>query len=205
VTIGRSVVMIDSGGANLASVGYAFERLGVEVTITHDATQILAAERVLLPGVGNAASIMARLNEYELVPVIRSLTCPVLGICLGMQLLFDWSAEGGTVGLGIIPGKVESLSAARELPVPHMGWNSIRVRHVDPLLQGLGEDDWFYFVHGYVAPLSLRHTLGSTIYGQEFPSVVRQSNFWGVQFHPERSGKSGARLLANFLKLSPCV
>jgi glutamine amidotransferase len=176
--------MIDSGGANLASVGYAFERLGVEVTITHDATQILAAERVLLPGVGNAASIMARLNEYELVPVIRSLTCPVLGI---------------------IPGKVESLSAARELPVPHMGWNSIRVRHVDPLLQGLGEDDWFYFVHGYVAPLSLRHTLGSTIYGQEFPSVVRQSNFWGVQFHPERSGKSGARLLANFLKLSPCV
>lgn len=205
MTIGSPVVIVDSGGANLASVGYAFERLGVESVITHDPKKILAAERVLLPGVGNASSIMARLNEYELVPVVRSLTCPVLGICLGMQLLFDWSAEGDTVGLGIIPGRVEPFHATQGLPIPHMGWNSLRLHRTDPLLLGLSDEDWFYFVHGYVAPISPRHTLASTVYGQEFPSVVRQSNFWGVQFHPERSGKSGARLLSNFLKLAPCA
>lgn len=196
-----NVVIIDSGGANLASVGYAFARLGVETRVTCDADRIRSADRVVLPGVGNAASVMTRLNNYALVPVIRSLQCPVLGVCLGMQLLFEWSAEGSTTSLGLIPGRIEALSSHADLPVPHMGWNTTKTRMDDPLLEGLSGDDWFYFVHSFAAPLSAEHTLASTQYGSEFSSIVRHANFWGVQFHPERSGKSGMRLLSNFLKL----
>ena len=122
-----------------------------------------------------------------------------------MQLLFEWSAEGNTRGLGIIPGKIEPLRARDALPVPHMGWNTIRVLARDPLLDGIGSDDWFYFVHGYAALSDSEHTLAFTSYGDDFSSIVRQSNFWGVQFHPERSGKSGSRLLSNFLKINPCA
>ena len=197
----RHVVIIDSGGANLASVGYAFSRLNVDSIITCDPDRIRSADRVVLPGVGNASSIMNRLNDYDLVPVIRSLQCPVLGVCLGMQLLFEWSAEGGTTSLGLIPGRIEALTARADFPVPHMGWNTTTPQRDDPLLDGLSHDDWFYFVHSFAAPLSAENTLASTQYGSEFSSVVRHTNFWGVQFHPERSGKSGARLLSNFLKL----
>jgi glutamine amidotransferase len=205
VTDPNEVIIIDSGGANLASVGYAFERLGVEAVVSHDAARIRAAGHVVLPGVGNASTIMAQLNDYDLLPAIRSLTCPVLGICLGMQLLFEWSAEGNTPGLGLIPGKIEPLPPRQDLPVPHMGWNTLQVLVEDPLLAGIDHKDWFYFVHGYAATLDNTHTLASTVYGEEFTSIVRLSNFWGVQFHPERSGKSGARLLSNFLNLTSCV
>jgi glutamine amidotransferase len=201
----QQVVIIDSGGANLASVGYAFDRLGVESIVTRDADRIRSADRVVLPGVGNASTIMARLNEFGLVQVIQSLRCPVLGVCLGMQLLFDWSAEGNTTGLGLISGNIDAMHARPELPVPHMGWNTLR-RHVDdPLLHGVDHENWFYFVHGYAAPSDTPHSIASTRYGEEFSSVVRQSNFWGVQFHPERSGRSGSQLLSNFLKLTSCV
>ncbi len=205
MTPSNHLVIIDSGGANLASIRYAFERLGVKAVVSHDAAQIRAADRVVLPGVGNASTIMARLDNFGLMPVVRSLSCPVLGVCLGMQLLFEWSAEGNTSGLGIIPGRIEPLHPRHDLPVPHMGWNTIRVLIEDPLLVGIGSDDWFYFVHGYAAPTNSANTLASTNYGDDFSSIVRQSNFWGVQFHPERSGKSGARLLSNFLNLTPCA
>lgn len=199
------VVIIDSGGANLASVVYAFDRLGIATLVTHDAATIRAAERVLLPGVGNATAIMARLNAHDLVPVIRSLTCPLLGICLGMQLLFERSAEGNTTGLGVISGSIHALQARPELPAPHMGWNTLRRWRDDALLEGCGETDWFYFVHNYIAPAHSAYTLATTEYGEPFSSVVRHNNFWGVQFHPERSGQSGARLLQNFVSLPSCA
>jgi len=198
------VVVIDSGGANLASVGYAFDRLGVETIVTEEAALIRSADRVVLPGVGNASTIMARLTQLGLLPVIGSLRCPVLGICLGMQLLFDGSAEGDTPGLGLIPGQITAMRPGHGLSVPHTGWNTLEALVDDPLLHGLDQNDWFYFVHGYAAPLSHANTVASTRYGDDFSSVVRHRNFWGVQFHPERSGRSGSRLLSNFLSLPSC-
>lgn len=195
------VLVVDSGGANLASLGYALERLGVDALVTIDPRAIAAAERVLLPGVGNAAAIMKRLSELGLVSVIRNLGCPVLGICLGMQLLFEHSAEGDTAGLALLEGRIEPIAPLPGYPVPHMGWNTLRRRVDDPLLHGIADDDWFYFVHGYHAPASAPATLATVDYGAEFAAVVRQRNFWGVQFHPERSGQSGARLLQNFMAL----
>lgn len=195
------VVVVDSGGANLASLGYALERLGVDALVTVDPSLIAAADRVLLPGVGNASAIMRRLAELELVPVIRKLGCPVLGICLGMQLLFDHSAEGDTTGLGLIEGRIEAIAPSSGYPVPHMGWNTLRRQVDDPLLHAITADDWFYFVHGYHAPASAPATIATVEYAAEFAAVVRQRNFWGVQFHPERSGASGARLLQNFMVL----
>jgi len=205
VSLSMPVVIIDSGGANLASVVYALARLGVDTIVTHDAAIIRSAERVLLPGVGNASAIMARLNAHDLVPVVQSLTCPVLGICLGMQLLFDRSAEGNTSGLGVISGNIEALRGRHDLPAPHMGWNTLRRWQDDPLLEGCGDADWFYFVHNYLAPVDATYTVTTTEYGEEFSSIVRRKNFCGVQFHPERSGKSGARLLENFVRLSSCA
>lgn len=197
------VVIIDSGGANLASLGFAFERLGVNAIVSADASVIRAADRVVLPGVGNAAAVMRRLESNTLTEVIRALTCPVLGICLGMQLLFDASAEGDTQGLGLISGRIEAMTPEAGRPVPHMGWNTLQGRWDDPLLHGLGERDWFYFVHGFFAKADERYTLASTDYGISIAAVVRHGHFRGVQFHPERSGASGARLLKNFLSVRP--
>jgi len=194
-------VVVDSGGANLASLGYALERLGVTTIVTTDAAVISSADRVLLPGVGNAAAIMQRLEELALTQVIRALTSPVLGICLGMQLLFAHSAEGDTTGLGLLPGRIERMQPMAGRPVPHMGWNTLRQKLDDPLLQGLTNDDWFYFVHGYYAPPMASSVIATVEYGEEYAAVVRRNNFRGVQFHPERSGQSGARLLANFMRL----
>jgi len=199
-----SVVVIDSGGANLASLGFALERLGVRSHITVEASAIAAAERVILPGVGNARAIMDRLESLRLVEVIRSLRCPVLGICLGMQILFEHSAEGDTPTLGIIPGRVEAITPRPGLSVPHMGWNTLMIRHEDPLLSGIGPGDWFYFVHGYHAPAASSATIATSDHGGEFAAVVRRSNFFGVQFHPERSAAAGARVLGNFMELPSC-
>jgi len=196
------VVVVDSGGANLASLGYALERLGVTARVTTDANVISSAERVLLPGVGNAAAIMQRLEERALIPIIRALTAPVLGICLGMQLLFEHSAEGNTTGLGLLPGRIERMPAAAGRPVPHIGWNTLQQKRDDPLLHRLTDEDWFYFVHGYYAPATANSVIATVEYGEQYAAVVRHKNFCGVQFHPERSGKSGARLLANFMALA---
>lgn len=200
----REVIIIDSGGANLASLGHAFERLGVRPVISNDPKVVGAAERAVLPGVGHAAAIMQRLDSYGLADCIRQLTSPVLGICLGMQLMFDRSTEGDTAGLGILAGRIEAFTPAPGHPVPHMGWNTLRTLRDDPLLQGIGPDDWFYFVHGYHAPVGIADAVAVTDYGGDFTSVVRRANFRGVQFHPERSGPAGARLLANFMELGPC-
>lgn len=193
-----SLAIIDSGGANIASVKFACQRLGADPVFTDDPDEVRRAERVILPGVGTAAAAMAQLEHTGLADCIRGLTQPVLGICLGMQLLFDSSAEGDTPCLGIIPGRLERLAAAPGLRIPHMGWNTARAVRDDPLLAGLEAAPWFYFVHSYAAPIS-DHSLATSEHGKAFSAVVGRGNFRGVQFHPERSAADGARLLRNFL------
>jgi len=194
-------VIIDSGGANLASLQFALERLGARSTVTADARAIAAAPRVVLPGVGSAADAMQRLRRSGLADLLPRLRQPVLGICLGMQLLFERSAEGTTECLGVLPGTVRRLAAAPGRPVPHMGWNQLADSREDPLLEGIGPGEYFYFVHGYAVPKS-EVTLAHVDYGEAVSAVVRRDNFWGTQFHPERSASAGARLLGNFLRLT---
>ena len=193
-------VIIDSGGANLASLLFAFERLGARARVTSNAAEIASAARVILPGVGAAANAMQRLHDSGVAALLPALEQPVLGICLGMQLLFDYSEEGSTDCLGIVPERVQRLKPARGLPVPHMGWNQLTRLRDDPILDGIGPQDYVYFVHSYAAPVSAV-TLATTDYGTALSAVVRKDNFWGAQFHPERSAGTGARLLANFLRL----
>lgn len=194
------VVIIDSGGANLASLVFALERLEARAAVTSDPQTIRAARRVILPGVGSAQDAMRRLQASGIAEVLPQLQQPLLGICLGMQLLFNRSEEGEVDCLGIIPGAVRRLRPAAGHPVPHMGWNTLSRRRDDALLEHIEDHDYVYFVHSYaVSPSSA--TLATTDYGTEFSAVVRAGNFFGTQFHPERSAGAGARLLANFLRL----
>ena len=195
----RDVVLVDAGGTNIGSVRYALQRLGAEAALTRDAARIRAASHVILPGVGAAGPGMQRLREAGLVEVVRGLTRTVLGICLGMQLLFERSEEGNAACLGLIPARVRRLDAP-VLRVPHMGWNRLQVMRAHPLLDGLPGDAYAYFVHSYAAPIG-PWTLVSADYGGDFSAVVQQGNFFGMQFHPERSADVGARLLGNFLAL----
>ena len=195
-----TLAIIDSGGANISSVKHALRRLGAEPVFTSDCATIRSSGRVILPGVGAAGAAMSRLRELDLVECIRGLQQPVLGICLGMQLLFDQSAEANTECLGIIPGRLEKLQASEGVRVPHMGWNTTTLVREDPLLNGLSADPWFYFVHSYRAPVD-KSTLATCMHGESFAAIVRNGNFYGAQFHPERSASHGARLLANFLEL----
>jgi imidazole glycerol-phosphate synthase subunit HisH len=194
------VVIVDSGGANFASLTFAFERLGVHARISREPKSLAAASHIVLPGVGAAANAMRRLESTGLAAAITRLTQPVLGICLGMQLLFRDSEEGPTDCLGVLPDTVRRIHGARGRPVPHMGWNQVKPDREDPLLDGIGPDDYAYFVHSYAALVS-PDTVAHTEYGKPLSAVVRRGNFCGTQFHPERSGKTGARLLENFLRL----
>lgn len=193
-------VIIDSGGANLASLEFAFARLGARTRVSADPQVIRSAARVVLPGVGSAKDAMQRLQSASIATVLPSLTQPVLGICLGMQLLFGSSEEGPTDCLGILPGTVQRLRPAPGRPVPHMGWNQIIPQREDPLLEGVVRNDYVYFVHSFAVPAS-DVTLATADYGTAVSAVVRQGNFWGTQFHPERSAETGARILQNFLRL----
>jgi imidazole glycerol-phosphate synthase subunit HisH len=195
-----SVVIVESGGANLASLKFAFERLGAGTYVTSDGATIASAERVVLPGVGAAKDAMERIRAAGLIHVLRTLTQPVLGICLGMQLLYRESEEGPTRCLGVVPETIKRLQAAPACPVPHMGWNQLELTRQDPLLEGMSFNDHVYFLHSYAAPVT-DFTLASTHHGSRLSAVVRNRNFWGTQFHPERSGKAGARVLQNFLKI----
>ncbi len=196
----KDVVLVDAGGTNIGSVRYALERLGVVARISADAEQIRRASHVILPGVGAAVPGMQRLHDSGLVEVIRELEQPVLGVCLGMQLLFEHSEEGNVECLGVIPGRVTHIEAAAHRRVPHMGWNRLlRVRD-DGLLDGLPVDAFAYFVHSY-AVVQAETTIASVDYGTRLSAIVRHRNFCGMQFHPERSGAVGAVLLKNFLIL----
>jgi len=198
------VAIVDNGGANIASLRYALERLGAGSLLTADPAKLMAAPRVILPGVGAAADAMSRLHALGLDEVIPQLTQPVLGICLGMQLLFASSEEcddgADTECLGLIAERVARFPPRTEFPVPHMGWNQLRVTTANPLLAGINDGDHVYFVHSYCAPVG-PWTLAVTDYGGEFSAAARHANFHGVQFHPERSAAVGARVLSNFLEL----
>ncbi len=193
-----SVVLVDAGGTNIGSVRYALQRLGADAVLTADAATIRAADKVILPGVGAAGPGMARLRELGLVELLRSLRQPVLGVCLGMQLLCEHSEEGDTECLGLIPALVRRFTEAPGLRVPHMGWNLVTRQREHPLLAGLGDDEQAYFVHSYAVPTG-DWTLASSDYGAPFSAVIARDNFFGMQFHPERSGALGAKLLQNFL------
>ena len=193
-----TLAIIDSGGANISSVRFALQRLGTDSVFTADPEIISRADRVILPGVGAAGAAMAHLQRQGLVDCIRGLTQPVLGICLGMQLLFESSEEGDVECLGIIPGRLQRFPDQVGLRVPHMGWNATTVVREDPLLLGLDQQPWFYFVHSYHAPIC-EATIAASHHGVAFSAMVQQGNFRGAQFHPERSAGAGARVLNNFL------
>lgn len=193
-----SVVLVDAGGTNIGSVRYALQRLGVESALSTDADAIRGADRVILPGVGAAAPAMARLRGLGLIEILRSLTQPVLGVCLGMQLLCRHSGEGDVDCLGIVDAPVRRFAVAPALRVPHMGWNRVEARVSHRLLAGAAQSGWAYFVHGYCVP-TCAATLATCEYGDPFSAVVAKDNFMGVQFHPERSAAYGAALLRNFL------
>ena len=195
------VAIIANCGANIASLRFALDRLGVSSRLTADADELRRAPRVILPGVGAAADAMERLHALGLASVIPTLTQPVLGICLGMQLLFAGSEEGATKCLGILPAQVTRFPDRRGFPVPHMGWNQVVSQTDSPLMRGVGDDAYVYFVHSYAAPVG-PWTEAVTDYGGEFSAIVRHANFHGAQFHPERSSRAGSRLLANFLALA---
>jgi glutamine amidotransferase len=197
-----SVAIIDSGGANIASLLFALERLGCDATLTTDADVIRGADRVILPGVGAAADAMQRLRESGLVDVIRSLQQPVLGICLGMQLLADASEEEDVDCLGIIPGVARRLPVSDGFPVPNMGWCPVKRVADAPLLEAIEDGSYFYFVHSYALPPS-KFTLATARHADAFSAVIGRENFIAAQFHPERSSADGARLLRNFLEMRP--
>ena len=214
-------VIIDTGCANLSSLKFAIERLNANVVISFDKSTINSAEKVFLPGVGTAKHAMQNLIERDLVDTIKQLTQPVMGICLGMQLLTEQSKEGPLEGdhanqvidcLGIIPTKIAGLSEGLKDPlrVPHMGWNTHSKIEHHHLFKHIAPSDYFYFVHSYGAPIS-DYTIARCQYnnyadpniqgaGVEFSAAIAKDNFCGVQFHPERSGKIGSQLIKNFLE-----
>ncbi len=195
------ITIIDSGGANIASIQFAFERLGVSAELSDDADTIKKSSHIILPGVGSAGSAMKRLKDLSLIEVIRSLTQPVLGICLGMQLLFDFSEEDNIECLGLISGKVLKISSNdKKLIVPHMGWNSLNITDCKWIMKNVPHLSYAYFIHSYAAPVG-KSTSVMTCYGENFSAAVRQNNFYGTQFHPERSSVIGSLILKNFLEL----
>jgi imidazole glycerol-phosphate synthase subunit HisH len=196
----KHVAIIASGGANIASLQYALQRLDASSTVTSDADEIRAASHVILPGVGAAAEAMMRLRHHGLDRLVPALSQPVLGICLGMQLLYASSDEGAAACLSIIPGNAIRFPRTTGRPVPHMGWNTLHIGKTTALLEGLQSGDYAYFVHSYALQVG-EATVASTEYGVQFSACVQWRNFCGAQFHPERSAGVGARLLHNFLSL----
>ncbi|WAJ71600.1 imidazole glycerol phosphate synthase subunit HisH [Catenovulum adriaticum] len=193
------IVIIDTSCANLASLKFGIERLGYQVEISDQADVIQAADKVFLPGVGAAGAAMEIINQKGIPDIVKNLTQPVLGICLGMQLMTEFSAEGNVDCLGLIPGQVNPIQA-ENLRLPHMGWNTLSHISDHPLFEGITKQDYFYFVHSLcVAPSD--YTLAQCDYGQAFSASLCNGNFMGVQFHPERSGSAGARVIQNFLEM----
>ncbi|MFC0229263.1 imidazole glycerol phosphate synthase subunit HisH [Serratia aquatilis] len=195
-----NVVILDTGCANLASVTYAVQRLGYQPEVSRAPEIVLRADKLFLPGVGTAQAAMAQLQQRELIDLIKACTQPVLGICLGMQLLAENSEEsGGIKTLGIIDTPVKQMTDLG-LPLPHMGWNQITSQAGNHLFRGIEDGAYFYFVHSYAMPICTS-TIAQADYGEPFTAAVQKDNFFGVQFHPERSGRAGAQLLKNFLEM----
>ena len=201
----KMIVVIDYKAGNLYNVGNALKYLKADFTFSGDPAVVSHAERVILPGVGSARAAMESLAEQGLVEVLQGLRVPFLGICLGLQLLFEVSEEDNTPCLGLLPGTVRRFDSS-QIKVPHIGWNQVSGLDVSSqppsiLFEGIPGESFFYFVHSYFAPLESPFTLGKTDYGSWFGSVAARENFYGVQFHPERSGEIGLKVLQNFLEV----
>lgn len=198
-----NVVILDTGCANLSSVKYAIERLGYNPIVSYDPKIVLQSDKLFLPGVSTASAAMAQLHQRHLVDLIKACKQPILGICLGMQLLAASSTENGSEQpiktLGIIDESIIKIPD-HHLPLPHMGWNRVYPKQGQRLFSGIDDGAYFYFVHGYALPLC-SSTIAETNYGESFTAAVQKENYYGVQFHPERSGSAGAQLLKNFLEM----
>ena len=196
------IAIVNTGGANLTSIACACERLGASYEITLDRAAIGAASHVILPGVGAARDAMIKITAGGLIHFLPTLKQPVLGICLGMQLLYQYSAEGDTPCLGILPGAVRRIAPRPGVIVPHMGWNTLIPSENGPcpLGDGLPTECHVYFVHSYMAPMGSA-TKFHTIHGEPISAIVARANFYGTQFHPERSGEMGSIIFRNFLRL----
>lgn len=196
------LVIIDAGGANLGSVRAAFARLGVTPELSRDPVRIASAERLVLPGVGAAAPVMETLRASGIDTLLRGLKTPLLGVCIGMQVLFERSEEGDVAGLGLLRGQVRKLPASPGIRLPHMGWNRLARCGDSPLLDGIDEGEQAYFVHSY-GVIGSADAIAETEHGSRFCAAVARDNIAGAQFHPERSGAVGARFLRNFLSWNP--
>jgi len=197
-----NIVIIRYNAGNVASVQFALERLGIVATVSDDATVISAADKIIFPGVGEASSAMRSLKAAGLDSTLKNLRQPVLGICLGMQLLCAHSEEGDTDGLGLFDTRVRRIAGGDykgELKIPHMGWNSI-INLKGPLYKGVPEEAFVYYVHGYCADIC-EQTNSVTDYIRPFSAGLEKNNFYGVQFHPEKSGVAGEMIIRNFLDL----
>jgi glutamine amidotransferase len=200
------ITIVDYGMGNLGSILNMFKRIGVRAIVTSELSDINVAEKLLLPGVGSFDKAMEAINQSDLRAMLDKKVLedkvPVLGVCLGMQLLTSGSDEGQQEGFNWIPGRASRFDANLGLKIPHMGWNVTVPAQQHPLAEGLGDDSRFYFVHSYCVQVeNPNHCLFKTIYGQEFASGIQKGNIYGVQFHPEKSHKFGMKLLKNFVEL----
>lgn len=191
------LVIINYGAGNIKSIQFAFKRLGVDAVLSNDPDEIVAADKIIFPGVGEASSAMKMLRESGLDKLIPTLKQPVLGICLGMQLLCKSTEEGNTTGIGIFQTDVKRFS--NDVKVPQMGWNVIKDLKTN-LFKGIKENEYMYLIHSYYAE-HCKETIAKTDYGINYASALQHNNFYGVQFHPEKSSTAGAKILENFLEL----
>ena len=196
----NKVAIVDSIGSNLASLIFALNRIGSSFEITDEIDVLNKASHIILPGVGAAKNAMTKLKQRKLIDEISKLTKPTLGICLGMQIFMEASDEDDAKCLGIISNTCRPFENNRDYPVPHMGWNKVRFNRDSVLTKNLKDEDYYYFVHSYYVPIC-SETIGVSSYPIEFSSVVQKDNFFGTQFHPEKSGLSGSKILQNFVSL----
>jgi glutamine amidotransferase len=193
------ISIIDYGAGNVRSVGNALERLHVPFFVSRNISELNNAQKLILPGVGEARSTMDSLGQSGLVQWLKTVKVPFLGICIGMQILFDHSDERETPCLGVVSGRVQRFDAS-QVKIPHMGWNRTALRRTNPLFHNIADGEYFYFVHSFRAPV-VESTLAFTVYGSEFSAAVGQGNYYGVQFHAEKSGNAGLQVLRNFIEL----
>jgi glutamine amidotransferase len=195
------IAIIDVTGHNLSSIGNALARLNIAYEMTHSIDKIKAASHIILPGVGTARHAMNALREHGLVELLQQTKQPILGICLGMQLLLEKSEEGGEIDcLGLIPGRIAPLSSVAGYPVPHMGWNRLHWEGKPAMMKDIKQGDYVYFVHSY-ALISLDFAVARCQYSEPFTAIVQRKNVYGMQFHPEKSGSVGLQLLKNFSEI----
>lgn len=191
--------LIDYGGGNITSVSNALDRLDVNYIKGSTPSDFTGVDKIIFPGVGEAKTAMDAIGKVSLIPYLKSLDIPFLGICIGLQLLFEYTMERSTKCLGIIKGKLNKFDP-QDNKVPQIGWNKVSFRDSSPLFQGIGDGSYFYFVNSFYAP-EVPETIATTEYGINFSSAVNKENFYGVQFHTEKSGDLGEKLLKNFIEL----